>query len=303
MIEVNEAFGQIYKTIQEFTSQNEMEFVYDKDTMLSRDLPVKTENGKTTMAVSGKNGSALIIYDASDKKIRLFGSGDKEITDEKDCKELSLWMFDPDVSDERDVKSIANDFADTMAENFAVAKVRDLSQIKLPKSVSKNKAKSGADMYDAQTLANRFVMIYPEYKDSLKQNILDYSEFLPVDFCEKYIVPKTLEVLEKGSAKEQKKLFLMFNDIYEDGLNEVQDIIAVVILSHMDNKPEYLEIADKYMSDYMKPTIHRVNQMMASASGKRYREKMANPPVYKPKKQKQGFMQKLMGSQQGQGLQ
>ncbi len=303
MIEVNEAFGQIYKTIQEFTSQNKMEFVYDKDTMLSRDLPVKTANGQTTMAVSGENGSALIVYDSTDKKIRLFGSGDKEIADEKDCKELSLWMFDPDVSDERDVKSIANDFADTMAENFSVAKVRDLSQIKLPKSVSKNKAKSGADMYDTQTLANRFVMIYPEYKDSLKQNILDYGEFLPVDFCEKYIVPKTLEVLKKGSAKEQKKLFLMFNDIYEDGLNEVQDIIAVVILSRMDNKPEYLAIADKYMSDYMKPTIHRVNEMMASSSGKRYRAKMANPPVYKPKKQKQGLMKKLMGSQQGQGLQ
>ena len=66
-------------------------------------------------------------------------------------------------------------------------------------------------------------------------------------------------------------------------------------MSKMDNKAEYLEIADKYMSDYMKPTIHQINKIMASSSGQKYREKMKNPPIYKPKKERQSLMMKLMG--------
>ena len=91
---------------------------------------------------------------------------------------------------------------------------------------------------------------------------------------------------------------MMLSDVYEDGLNEVQDLIAVVIMSKMDNKPEYLEIADEYMSDYMKPTIHHINKVMASSAGSKYKQKMENPPIYKPKKQKQSLMMKLMGGGQ-----
>lgn len=88
----------------------------------------------------------------------------------------------------------------------------------------------------------------------------------------------------------------MLNDVYEDGLNEVQDLIAVVIMSRMNNEEKYLAVADKYMSDYMRPTIHHINKLMAGSAGDRYREKMKNPPIYKPKKQKSGgLMTKLMG--------
>ena len=301
MIEINEALSQIYKSLYEFTSSNGMEFIYDKDTMISRELPVKIENGVYSMSIMGEKGSAMVIYDAESKKIRLLGSGDAEISNPDDAKELSVWILDTNEQDDRDVKSIANDFIETMESNFASAKLKDISQVKLPKSVSKNKAKSGAEMYDVQTLANKFVMLYPEYKDDLKQNIFDYGELLPIDFCEKFIVPKTLEVLESSNVKEQKKLFGMYNDIYEDGLNEVQDIIAVVILSNMNNNPKYLEIADKYMSDYMKPTIHRVNEMMEGEKGDKIREKIKNPPPYKPRKEKKSLMSSLMGGQQ-QGL-
>ena len=106
--------------------------------------------------------------------------------------------------------------------------------------------------------------------------------------------------LEK-TAKKLSQIQGMFDDIRAE-LDEVQDLIAVVIMSKMDNKEEYLEIADKYMSDYMKPTIHHINKVMASGAGNKYKEKMKNPPIYKPKKQKsRGLMTKLMGGGQ-QGL-
>lgn len=301
MIEINEALSQVYKTLDSFCETNGLEFRFDKSTMVSAALPVEKNENKYLMYIDGKSASIVIEYDGDTNKIRLLGASEAGAKPEE-CKQLSLWLLEPNVHDEKDVKSIANDFLDTMEQNFALAKAKDISKVKIPGSVSKNQAKSGAASYDAQTLCNRFVMLYPEYKDDLKQNLLDYDELLAADFAEKFIAPKMLEVLNGYDEKEQKKFFLMLNDVYEDGLNEVQDLIAVVIMSKMDNNPEYLEIADKYMSDYMAPTIHHINKVMASSAGKKYKEKMANPPAYKPKKQKSpGLMAKLMGGGQ-QGL-
>ena len=295
MIEINEALGQVYKTLNDFCNLNEVEFRYDKSTMVSAALPVEQKGEDYYMYIDGKAGTAIVVYSAQENKIKLLGSGEQNAPIE-DCKQLSLWLLEPSIHDEKDVKSIANDFLETMENNFATAKAKDLSKVKIPKAVSKNQAKSGAANYDAQTLCNRFVMLYPEYKNDLKQNLLDYDELLAADFAEKYIAPKMLEVLEGNDEKEQKKFFSMLNDVYEDGLNEVQDLIAVVIMSRMNNEEKYLAVADKYMSDYMRPTIHHINKLMAGSAGDRYREKMKNPPIYKPKKQKSGgLMTKLMG--------
>lgn len=300
MIEINEALGQIYKVLNDFCGLNDMSFRFDKDTMVSSALPVEQKGNVYSMYIDGKAGTAIVEYNSDDNKIKLLGSSGEHAA-AADCKQLSLWLLEPSVHDEKDVKSIANDFLECMEQNFAKAKEKELSKVKLPKGVSKNQAKSGVASYDAQTLCNRFVQIYPEYKDALKQNLIDYDELLAADFSEKYIAPKMLEVLNSGNEKEQKKFFMMLNDVYEDGLNEVQDLIAVVIMSKMDNQPEYLEIADKYMSDYMAPTVHHINKLMASGAGQKYKEKMKNPPIYKPKKQRKSLMTKLMGGGQ-QGL-
>ena len=300
MIEINEALSQIYKTLNGFCENNGLSFRYDKATMVSQALPVEKAGQKCLMYIDGEQASIVIEYDSESNKIRLLAASEAGAKPE-DCKQLSLWLLEPNVHDERDVKSIANDFLDTLETNFSGEKSKDISKVKLPGSVSKNQAKSGAASYDMQTLCNRFVMLYPEYKDALKQNLLDYDELLAVDFAEKYIAPKMLEVLNSGNEKEQKKFFMMLNDVYEDGLNEVQDLIAVVIMSRMEDKPEYLAIADKYMSDYMRPTIHQINKLMAGKSGQKYRERMAHPPAYKPKKEKKSLMMKLMGGGQ-QGL-
>ena len=301
MIEINEALGQIHKVLNDFCGLNGMQFRFDKQTMLSSALPVEQKENLYYMYMDGEAGTAIVEYDSGENKITLLGSADKNAAP-ADCKQLSMWLLEPSVHDEKDVRSIANDFVETMESNFATAKAKDISKVKLPKAVSKNQAKSGVASYDAQTLCNRFVMLYPEYKDALKQNLLDYDELLAADFAEKYIAPKMIEVLDGGDTKEQKKFFLMLNDVYEDGLNEVQDLIAVVIMSRMDNKPAYLEIADQYMSDYMKPTIHYINKLMEGSAGEKYRAKMKNPPAYKPPKKKSpGLMAKLMGGDQ-QGL-
>ena len=76
----------------------------------------------------------------------------------------------------------------------------------------------------------------------------------------------------------------MLNEVYEDGTNEVQDIIAVTILGEMKNDKAMMAVADEYMSDYMAGAVHEVNKLTARKN--RFTRKLANPPAYKPKKKK-----------------
>ena len=45
-----------------------------------------------------------------------------------------------------------------------------------------------------------------------------------------------------------------------------------------------METADKYMTEYMSGPVHEVNKITAKKN--RYTKKLANPPAYKPKKNK-----------------
>ena len=99
-----------------------------------------------------------------------------------------------------------------------------------------------------------------------------------------------------------KKLFQILNEIYEDGTNDTQSLIAVTILGELNNDQILLANCVDYMSQTMAPPVIEVNKYLATASGKRARKKLLNPPAYKPKKQKkQGFMDKMMSAGASQG--
>lgn len=113
---------------------------------------------------------------------------------------------------------------------------------------------------------------------------MDYGEFLPETFFMEIGTPKVLDVIKNGKPEEQKKLFKMLGEVYEDGTNEVQDIIGVTILGEMKNDPDMMAVADKYMTEYMAGPVHEINKL--TAKNNRFTRKLKNPPAYKPKKKK-----------------
>ena len=100
-----------------------------------------------------------------------------------------------------------------------------------------------------------------------------------------------MDIIAGGNKEEQRKLFKMLNEIYEDGTNEVQDIIGVTILGEMKNDEKLMAVADEYMSDYMSGPVHEVNKLTKKNSP--LTRKLKNPPAYKPKKQKKPMMSQL----------
>ncbi len=254
-------------------------------------LPAVESGGRITIDFKGENKAARIEY--FNNKITLLGAKKEGEILASDFSKLSVSLLEAETANEKDARFVANEFGETLIESFGT-KTQKPVKSKLPQPVSKAAAKSGMVTYDANTLANRFTAVYPELREEYKANCEKYGKFLPEDFFINHGNAVVHATIKENNPTKMKKLFNLLNDIYEDGSNEVQSIIAVTILGSMGNNQEMLAACVDYMSDDMTAPVINVNKYLASKNGKGAKIKLENPPRYKPeKKKKKGMMSSL----------
>lgn len=249
-----------------------------------------------SLVFSGDKGVYRLVFDSSNSIMSFECAYDTE-AQEPEFNTLSRSLFDPVTYNEKDAKSLSNEIRDELTSLFMARKKVNLDKVKMPKAVSRTKAKNGIISYDTDSLANRFGTLYPDMKDAVKENIAKYGEFLPETFFTEIGTERVMDVIANGGEAEIKKLFKMLNEVYEDGTNEVQDIIGVTILGEMKNDPKLMEVADKYMSEYMSGPVHEINKITSKKN--KLTKLLKNPPPYKPKKKKTNVMSSLMQQNQG----
>ena len=150
----------------------------------------KTDN---SVVFKGDRGIYRMVYD--DKNTILsFDCAYEEGENGTEFNTVSRTLFDINHIDDRDIKSAANEARDEIEQLFNARKKVNLDKVKMPKAVSRGKAKNGIVSYDVDTLANRFATLYPELKDDIRLNIATYGEFLPETFF-----------MEKGCIIKQRK--------------------------------------------------------------------------------------------------
>lgn len=252
----------------------------------------KSSEDESTIVFSGEKGAYRLVFDG-ENSILQFECTYEDNGDKTEFNTISRSLFELDAIEERDIKSMSNQIIDQLERMYKVRKKVNLDKVKMPQSVSRTKAKNGLISYDVDSLANRFGAMYPEFKDEIKMNVVNFGEFLPEDFFLNHGNAKVLDVIQNGTKAEQKKLFKMLGEIFEDGTNEVQDVIAVTILGEMKNDKAMMAVADEYMTEYMAGPVHEVNKLTGKKN--RYTKKLKNPPVYKPKKNKAYSVQNQLG--------
>lgn len=243
----------------------------------------KVTETEDALLYTGEQGSYKIRYE-KESDVLAFEVAYDGAPETAEYSTISKTLFELEQADEKEARSAANEMLDEVERLFKSTKKVDLDKVKMPKSVSRSKAKRGTVNYDVDSLANRFGTTYPDMKDEIKRNVVAYGEFLPETFFLEHGNARVMEVIKNGTEAERKKLFKMLGEVFEDGTNEVQDIIAVTILGEMKNDPALMAVADRYMTDYMAGPVHEVNKI--TAKNNRYTKKLANPPAYKPKKKK-----------------
>lgn len=195
---------------------------------------------------------------------------------DNDWKTLATWMFDPDHDTLKEANSIANDFVDALSTPNAVKRV---------KQTKRSKTKKGDDgNADPLFLSKRFVTLFPELKDEIKEEEECYYPFRGVTFAKASIVPKVNQLVKSGSAAELKKLGSILSAQYTNGDVDTRSIITVVILNSIPDELD--EKIEAYLSGDLKK---------AFAHSKKYRGKTVKPE--KEKKPKKTMAERLSGMQ------
>lgn len=269
MSNFNENFGAIVKELE--ATLNALGFSKEADETDSK------------VSFSGEKGAVVLEY--SDNKFIIF-SGE---TAEAATKKLSASLLDENAAAD-DIKFIIGEARETLNEKFAKkAVVQKKASQKTPQTVSKAAVKNGS-FYDANTLASKLCLVFPELRPYYKENLAEYGEFMAEEFFDKYGTEKVINAIKENNPQTMKKLFQILNEIFEDGTNDTQSLIAVTILSKLNNDNILLSHCVDYMSETMAPPVIEVNRYLASAAGKKAKKRLENPPAYKPKKEKKPGM-------------
>lgn len=291
MIEVSEALQTLNDSLQDAVKNAGFSLYYPPDAARNA-LPVVTE--RDTQYVSYAGDGAVLRVEFAGNALGLYYAETAPDTAQKgDFTRLSLSLFEPQTADARDLRYVAEEFSETLAAKFAGGKKPQVK--KMPNAVSKTAVRNGA-FYDLPSFGNRFTAIFPELRSAFKANIDKYGEFLADDFFVQYGAPLVLDIIRENDPAKMKKLFNLLNDMYENGVNDVQSLIVVTILGSMNNDETMIANCVDYMSDELCVNVIRVNKYLASSAGKNARMRLENPPRYKPKKEKKpNFLSNLMG--------
>ncbi len=256
--------------------------------------------GFTSASVCENGDEAYVDFTKDDITIRLLSHDNlldvTEKAGEGDFVKVESNLLDLETYEERDIKSLSNEIIETVSSSYG-KKARQAVK-KAPQTISKTAAKNGTE-YDANTLASRISTLYPELKDAYKENFQTYDEFLGEDFFVNHANKYIIETIRSNDTQTMNKLFKILSDIYENGSNDVQDLVVVTILGEINNDEALLaNCREQITDDDFYDTLVAVNKYLASSAGKKAKELMKNPPAYKPPKKKNGgMMSSLMGMQ------
>ncbi len=293
MLELQYALNLIIKGIESTTDKIGLKVDYPNG-VRPPDVPVKQEGNKSVIMYRGDKGRVRIEY--SDNKLSLYTATDDESdAPDDDMPRASLNLLILDEYDERDLKYILEEYIETLEKKFIGN--ANKSNKKLPTPVSRTKAKNGTLSYDANTLADRFTKLFPELRDEYKNNIDLYDEFLAEDFFVNHGNAYVLETIRRNDPTRMRKLFNLLNDIYEDGTNDTQSLVAVTILGVvLSENADLKERCESYYSDTMREPVTEVINYLSKSKSANMRLK--NPPIYKPEKQKKkSMMSSMLGMQ------
>lgn len=293
MIDLNTTAKIIHETILQTMKELTFEPVYEKGAD-RKNPPLRKRDDTHLMQYDGEKGKLRVLF-SGNKVLLLAGAADAESEDDSDYSKLLTAFVDYDEYTEKDIRSTANDIIEALQENFGI-KAQQRQNTKMPVPVSRTQAKSGVMSYNPLTLANRLLAVYPELKEIYKQNIEDYGEFLAEDFFINHANKLIIETINKSDPQKMKKLFGIFNEVFEDGTNETQGVIAVTILGSQYNDPDFMQKIVEYMEGGLLEAVVEVNKYLEKNKGARLR--LEKPPLYKPKRDKKGgIMDLLLGGQ------
>ena len=261
---LNEAFAMISEKVEEAL----------KPQGFTKIKITSTDDNELVSVYTSENMAYSVVYYKDKMHTVLRECGMTDDGPDNNWKTLSTWMFDPEHDTMKEASSIANDFCDALSAPSAVKKLKQAK-----------KTKKGDDgNADPLFLSKRFITLFPDIKDEIKDEQDCYYPFRGVTFARASIVPRVNKLVHEGKAGELKKLGNILSTQYTNGDVDTRSIITIVILNSIPEEDEAK--IEEHLSDALKK---------AFTYAKKYRGKTVKPE--KEKKQKKTMAQRLEGMQ------
>ena len=132
----------------------------------------------------------------------------------------SSFLFD-DSQTEKDAMSVGIDFTETLRKNLGIKNKRPAvsGNIDLPT------AQKG-DALNITGFTKKVLDVFPQYKDTYKEHVAKYGNFLYINFFSYTLVPQIITVLSENSKKTVKKLFELLENGYLQGDKDTANIVV-----------------------------------------------------------------------------
>ena len=156
------------------------------------------------------------------------------------------WLFDENHSS-KDTLIIAEDFEDTLFKELGVKRqaAHSGAEISLP-----NKTVAGQTP-NIENFTQKILAIFPEFKESYKEELEKNGEYLYIDFLKKTFIPKFRAVVASGNKKQISKIMDMLGKMYYEGDSTVSNVVVgVVIAGTFKDDAEAFDKCAEAIEDY-----------------------------------------------------
>lgn len=138
----------------------------------------------------------------------------------------AAWLFDENHS-AKDTLIIAEDFEDVLLKELGVKKqvASTTGEVILPSKTAAGQTPN------IEGFTQKLLAIFPEFKESYKEQLAQNGEYLYVDFLSKTIVPKLKQVVASDNKKQISKIMDMLGKMYYEGDTTVSNVVIGVIVA------------------------------------------------------------------------
>lgn len=138
----------------------------------------------------------------------------------------AAWLFDENHS-AKDTLVIAEDFEEALLKELGVQRplARAGGEVALPSKTAVGQAPN------IEGLTQKLLSIFPEFKETYKEELAKNGEYLYVDFMSKTFVPKLRQVMAGGNKKQIAKIMDMLGKMYYEGDSTVSNVVVGVLIA------------------------------------------------------------------------
>ena len=193
------------------------------DSVIKEMKPFLNENGfkEVEGGFLGDTKKIAVRYDEAKQPYSLFVAVKDEEGNFGEETAVNTWLFD-DSQTAKDAEAVGIDFVNSLRKELGVKMAKRGADVSLP-TASKNGG------MNVTGFAKKMLDVFPVLKDDYKEHIAVYGNFLYLNFFGEKLVPQMVSLFEKGTKKQIKKLYDVFEDAYVKGDKDTVNVMIAVI--------------------------------------------------------------------------